>query len=382
MSAKKTILILSDWFLPGCLAGGPIQSVASLTKQLETEFNFKIITTDRDFKAKEPYKTITPNCWTMFDDRSVFYISQNNLTPEFLLNIIQTTSHDVIYLNSLFSKHFAINPLKWKQQGKIKAPIILAPRGMFGNSALLVKPLKKKLFFIYTKLFGLFKNIHWQSTSPQETLDIKKHIGNNVKLTEITNLAHTPEAVTFIEKKSGELKLCFIARILGIKNLDVAIDVLKGITKFPLIFDIYGPKEDTDYWNLCEAKIKTLPPNIICAYKGVLHPNEIGKTLSAYHALLLPTQTENFGHVIVETFLQGRPVIISDNTPWRGLETKKVGYDISLIYKEKFTEAIQQLIKLDNEEFQVMSKNCISYINKELNIEDIKAKYITLFNQP
>ena len=382
MSAKKTILILSDWFLPGCLAGGPIQSVATLTKQLETEFNFKIITTDTDFKANEPYKTITPNCWTTFDGRSVFYISQPNLTPEFLLNLIQTTPHDVIYLNSLFSKHFAINPLKWKQQAKIKTPIILAPRGMFGNSALLVKPLKKKLFFIYTKLFGLFKNIHWQSTSPQETLDIKKHIGTNVKLTEITNLPHTPEDITYIEKKSGELKLCFIARILGIKNLDVAIDILKDFTKSPITFDIYGPKEDAAYWNLCEAKIKTLPANISCTYKGVLQPNEIGKTLSTYHALLLPTQTENFGHVIVETFLQGRPVIISDNTPWRDLETKKIGFDISLVHKEKFTEAIQQLIQLNNEQFQLVSKDCINYINIQLNIEDIKAKYIALFNKP
>jgi glycosyltransferase involved in cell wall biosynthesis len=382
LSAKKTILILSDWFLPGCLAGGPIQSVATLTKHLEAEFDFKIITTDRDFKANEPYKTITPDCWTNYEGRSVFYISQNNLTPEFVLNVIQTTAHDVIYLNSLFSKHFAVNPLKWKQQGKIKAPIILVPRGMFGNSALLVKPLKKKLFFIYTKLFGLFKNIHWQSTSPQETLDIKKHIGSSVKLTEITNLPHTPEAITIIEKKSGELKLCFIARILGIKNLDVAIDVLKNITKYPVTFDIYGPKEDIEYWNLCETNIKTLPANITCTYKGVLQPTEIGKTLSAYHALLLPTQTENFGHVIVETFLQGRPVIISDNTPWRGLEAKQVGFDVSLTHKEKFTEVIQQLIQLDNEGFQAMSKNCISYINTQLNIEDIKAKYIRLFNQP
>ena len=75
-------------------------------------------------------------------------------------------------------------------------------------------------------------------------------------------------------------------------------------------------------------------------------------------------------------------MIISDNTPWRELEIKLVGFDISLTHKEKFTEAIQQLIQLDNEGFQAMSKNCINFINTELNIEDIKAKYITLFNQP
>ena len=42
MSAKKTILILCDWFLPGYLAGGPIQSIATLTQQLGNDIDFKI----------------------------------------------------------------------------------------------------------------------------------------------------------------------------------------------------------------------------------------------------------------------------------------------------------------------------------------------------
>jgi hypothetical protein len=156
--AKKTILILCDWFLPGYLAGGPIQSIATLTKHLGNDINFKIITTDRDFKADSAYKTIATNCWTTYDGRSVFYVSPENLNSEFILNIVQNTAHDALYLNSLFSKQFTINPLKWKKQGKIKSPIILAPRGMFGNSALSVKPVKKKLFFSYAQLVGLFKN--------------------------------------------------------------------------------------------------------------------------------------------------------------------------------------------------------------------------------
>jgi glycosyltransferase involved in cell wall biosynthesis len=301
--AKKTILILCDWFLPGYLAGGPIQSIATLTKHLGNDINFKIITTDRDFKADSAYKTIATNCWTTYDGRSVFYVSPENLNSEFILNIVQNTAHDALYLNSLFSKQFTINPLKWKKQGKIKSPIILAPRGMFGNSALSVKPVKKKLFFSYAQLVGLFKNIHWQSTSAQETLDIKKHIGENIQLTEISNLPHSPDLITTIEKKSGELKLCFIARILDIKNLAFAIEILKNITGYPVTYDIYGPKEDLDYWNACELKAKELPKNITFSYKGILQPNDIGKTLSAYHALLLPTQTENFGHAVLLLFL-------------------------------------------------------------------------------
>ena len=86
----------------------------------------------------------------------------------------QHTPHDAIYLNSLFSKFFTVYPLKWRLQQKIKSNIILAPRGMLRDGALAVKPIKKQVYLLYAKLTGLFKNVHWQSTSSQETVEIKK----------------------------------------------------------------------------------------------------------------------------------------------------------------------------------------------------------------
>ena len=149
MIAKKTILILCDWFLPGYLAGGPIQSIATLTKQLGDAIDFKIITTDRDFKSKKPYENIAINTWTNYDGRAVFYISPENMNSEFVLKLIKETPHDIIYMNSLYSRLFTIFPLKWKLQKKIHSKIVLAPRGMLRDRALAVKPLKKHLFLMY-----------------------------------------------------------------------------------------------------------------------------------------------------------------------------------------------------------------------------------------
>lgn len=147
MSAKKNILMLCDWFLPGYLAGGPIQSAATLTTQLGCDINFKIITTDRDFKSTKSYENVKLNVWTNYEGRDVFYVSPENMNPCFILKLIRETPHDALYLNSLFSKLFTIYPLKWKQQNKINSKIVLAPRGMLRDGALAVKPLKKQLFF-------------------------------------------------------------------------------------------------------------------------------------------------------------------------------------------------------------------------------------------
>ncbi len=380
MTAKKNILILCDWFLPGYLAGGPIQSIANLTNVLCDEFNFKIITTDRDFKSNKAYENIKSNEWTNFENRTIFYVSPENLNESFLLGLIKNTPHDVMYLNSLFSKHFTINVLKWKAKHKINSTIILAPRGMFSNGALAIKPLKKKFFFIYAKFFGLFNAICFQATNKQEANEIKLKMGKVVLIKEVSNLPQVAKDVMTIEKKTNQLNLFSISRISSIKNINYAIDILKEIKTLNVTFDIFGPIEDRIYWETCLENAKILPNNILFNYKGIAKPNEIGDTISKYHALFLPTQNENFGHIIVETLQHGRPVVISDQTPWRNLENESVGFDVSLTDKQKFINAIEKLGELDQTEFNTITIHCVSYINSKLNIEDIKKQYIKLFN--
>ena len=379
MSAKETILILCDWFLPGSLAGGPIQSIVTLTKNLAKDLDFKIITTDRDLNSNKSYENIKINEWTIFENRTVFYVSPENLTSEFILNLIKKTPHDVLYLNSLFSKFFAVFPLQWKKQRKLNSTIVLAPRGMLRDGALAVKPLKKKLFLRYAKTLGLFNDITWQSTSADETHEIKKRIHKKAIVIEAANFPYTPNHFTTITKNTCELKLCFIARIVDIKNLLFAIDTLKSIKNCKLIFDIYGPKEDENYWKQCEENAKQLPANISFNYKGFLKSNEVEDALNKYHALFLPTQTENFGHVIVQSLMQGRPVIISNNTPWQNLKKHNAGFDISLTDTLKFIESINELAKLNQTEYNIISNASLSYINKQLNIETIKENYLKMF---
>jgi glycosyltransferase involved in cell wall biosynthesis len=380
LTAKKDILILCDWFLPGYLAGGPIQSIANLTQELSDEFNFKIITTDRDFKSNKSYENIKSNEWTNFENRTVFYVSPENLNESFLLALIKNTPHDAIYLNSLFSKHFTINVLKWKAKHKINSNIVLAPRGMFSNGALAIKPLKKKLFFIYAKFFGLFNTIYFQATTKQEASEIKLKMGSHVIIKEASNLPHSASDSNPVEKKVNELNLFSISRISPIKNINFAIDILKEIKTLNVTFDVFGPIEDRIYWETCLENAKKLPNNILFNYKGIAKPNEIGDTISKYHALFLPTQNENFGHIIVETLQHGRPVVISDQTPWRNLENNAVGFDISLTDKQKFVNAIEKLGSLNQSEFNPITTDCVSYINSKLNREEIKKQYINLFN--
>ncbi len=180
-----------------------------------------------------------------------------------------------------------------------------------------------------------------------------------------------------LKKNKEELKVIFLSRIRDNKNLKFALDILKDFD-FEITFGIYGPIEDDDYWKQCQHMIKQLPSNIKCKYYGSVKPEDIASTMRKYHCLLLPTMTENFGHVIAESMFSGVVPIISDQTPWLDLKKKQAGWDISLENKDGYKKAIETLYNM-GDEYAELSKNTMSYVEKRLNIEKMKKDYIDLF---
>src|SRR5665811_1142758 len=97
-----------------------------------------------------------------------------------------------------------------------------------------------------------------------------------------------------------------------------------------ITFDIYGPIYNQEYWNKCLNLINQIPKHIVITYKGILPHHELDTTLKKYHALLLPSTGENYGHIIIEAMINGCIPIISNKTPWINLATQNVGFDIAL----------------------------------------------------
>jgi glycosyltransferase involved in cell wall biosynthesis len=381
LSTKPTILIFIDWFWPGYLAGGPVQSIVSLVNYLHTDFNFKIVTTSSDLNSKTKYQGIETNKWTRSPlNCDVFYADVETLNPEAIKKIIDGVSFDKVYINSFFSKNFSIVPLQILNKYYKDKPVVFAPRGMLGAGALAIKKLKKRLFIVYSKLIGLHSNVVWHATSAQEEGEIKKVIDPKTQIVRISNLPKKMGSVSSRKKEKNKLNACFISRISEKKNLSYALEVLREIKDAGVEYSIYGPLEDEVYWEKCKELIKTLPKNITVAYKGSLAPGEIETALSKEHVLFLPTLNENFGHSIVEALLCGCPAIISDQTPWNDLEVNTAGFAIDLNNRQKFAEAISHYAELDDAEFSAASERAINYISNKIDLKAIADQYKKLFN--
>ena len=223
----------------------------------------------------------------------------------------------------------------------------------------------------------IYKRVTFHATDQIECDRIKDMFGINTAtiLPNVPKVRNNNEA---LHKMKNELKVIFISRIRDNKNLFLALKAL-SYCKGDISFDIYGPIEDETYWEQCQLKVQRLPQNISIEYKGIVAPSEISNVMRQYHALLLPTKTENFGHVIVEAMQSGVVPIISDQTPWVNLEENEAGWSLDLKDIESFTTAINTLYAMDGEEYAELSGNTIKYITQKLNIDELKLKYIELF---
>lgn len=373
-----TILVFVAYYLPGYKAGGPIRTIDNMVDRLSDYFTFKIITLDRDLGDITPYPGIKQNTWNQVGKAMVYYLKPTSISWKNFKRLMKDTSCDLIYLNSFFSWNFTIKPLILRKIGVInkKTPIILAPRGEFSLGAIHLKSFKKKIFLLFSKVFGLYNDIIWQASSEFEKEDIKRVMGKNKEILiapVIPSLFNEGNVDLLGFKSSGYLKCVFISRISPKKNLKYALELLKNVNG-QVEYNIYGPIEDKNYWNECLSIIKSLPENITVTYQGVLAHQDVFKVFTKHHLFLFPTLGENFGHVIIESLTAGCPVIISDQTPWRDLEKEGAGWDLPLGKSELFQKAIQQCINMDKNEFRLLSRNAKKYgINRSNNDKILEA---------
>ncbi|MBV6485334.1 MAG: Glycosyltransferase Gtf1 [Flavobacteriales bacterium] len=375
---KTKLLIFIDWYKPGFKAGGPIRSISNLVDQLYDKAELFIITSNCDYLENIPYNTIKTEEWNTIDNAQVFYLSKKNTNAKTIKKLIEEVKPDCVYCNSLFSYYFSLLPIYIAKKLKIRT--VLAVRGMLSKGSLGVKSRKKTFFLRSAKFIGYFNNIIFHATTNEEKNDIENAFGRDSTIIVANNLSQK-KSITFIKKhkNTNELKLISVARISPEKNTLFAIEILKNCRN-NIVFDIYGPIYNQEYWEKCKIAINHLPKNVIVNYKGVLNHDDLDTTLTNYHALFLPSTGENFGHIIIEAMINSCVPIISDKTPWKDLESQKIGFDLPLENKELFAEKINFLTSLSDENFCEYSFNAYQFgVKINSNHQSIEA-YKQLFN--
>lgn len=349
--SQPRILVLLDYYIPGYKSGGPLRTIANMVTRLGRRFDFWVLTRDRDATDTAPYPGVRADAWVEVGQARVWYASPGGLGARAIRQRVAEVGPDVIYLNSFFSK-LTVRTLALRRAGLIPPlPVVLAPRGEFAPGALRLKAPKKRAYMTLARVAGLYRGLIWQASASHEAADIGRVVGiGDPSIAPDIPAPLGPPGPPAPPKAPGRLRLVYVARIAAVKNLHMLLELLPRL-RGDVELAIYGPLREPAYWAQCQALIAALPPSVRVRYEGPVEHEGVAAAMAWGHAYVLPTLGENFGHSILEALALGRPVVISDMTPWRALEADRAGWDLPLT-PEAWVTALQRLVDMDHEALQ------------------------------
>lgn len=367
------IFISIPWFLPAFRAGGPVQSVANLVKEFHEGIEYFIFCGDVDLNGAE-LENIETNQWTRFNDHTQVWYAGPEKISDTLVKLVEAEKPDYLFIIGVFSWHYNIVPMIFCKGTKR----ILSTRGMLHQGALSQKKWKKKIYLQLFKLMEYHYKISFHATDEEEAKFIRNYFG---KVANVFIAGNFPNKISFlpvVTKEPGSLKLLTIALISPMKNILLILGALRKAAG-NIEYHIYGPIKDDQYWDKCKEIIKALPENIKVIYEKEIEPQKIKQALEKAHVFILPSKSENFGHALFEALSAGRPVITSNNTPWKNLNESMAGINVSIDDSEEIIKAIDFFVKMNQEEMEKWSRSAFSYSEKSIDVEEIKKSYSLMF---
>jgi len=377
---KPRVLLVYDYFSPAFKAGGPIQSLVNLVQALHDKYEFYVLAGCYEYGENKPMPGIRVNEWNNWNGMcSVYYWRSSVMDIRNVRREIQSLKPDIVFINGIYSPYFNILPL-YLMKGR--ARLVISARGMLHAGALSQKSFKKKLFLFLLEKLNLLQGVIFHATDEQESLFIKKQFGSSSHVTIAGNFPRRMSYKEPAEKQYGSLKMASIALISPMKNHLHVLEALLSV-KGQVKYVIAGPVKDADYWKACCAVINSLPENIKVEYLGPVEPAKTTALIEDSDIIVLPSKSENFGHAILEALQVGRPVITTDQTPWKDLQISKAGFTLGLQdLTVHISKCLQYYTDLAGAAMQSESKNARSYAEQHIHFSELNGQYESLFGKP
>ena len=368
------ILVVSGGYLPAQKYGGPVVSLLNFTENLGDCYSIDILCRNHDLHDQTPFEGIHRG-FQQVGKAQVCYLPDESLNGKTFAEVIRERKPDFLYLSSIFDAKLNVPLLRLaKKQG---LPVVYAPRGELSPAVLSMKGFKKKLFLRLMRLSGLYKNVFFQASSPQEREMTSRALRvPETRVLVAPNLPAAPTEAQRSEKKTGELRIIFLARIHRSKNLAYAIEQVSRLHG-KITFDIYGTLEHEDYWQECKALMGKAPQNVCIRYCGSVPVGSAGEVFGKYDCFLFPTLSENYGQVIAEAVQAGTlPIISRGTTPWDDLCG---GYAAPLSRPEEFVDELQKLCGMTETEIAERRTQLLHYGERKLDTKRLVEQTKALF---
>jgi len=378
------ILLISYYFLPGFEGS---TSLFTIIADMLAKNGHKVWVITHKFEGLE-FKT-HPNIKIVFVSSELPFGENKTSLSETIrftlaairvgLKIIKKEKIDIIHSNAIaalagawisyFSskKHimllhdvYSVDPNFWKEWKKQK--------GNSGLNALLGRLLEK----VYKN--SRYAAIHTVSEASRDDL-IKFGIKKPIYV--IHNAIPIKEAEAV---KTNPYQFVYVGRLVFYKNIQVVIRALKLVKeKFPkinLIIIGKGP-----YRNDLEKLVEQYRVQNNVTFKVHVSEEEKNHIIASSQALVFPSLFEGFGLVILEAFMQKKPVLVSNVRPMTDIvEDKKTGLVLPINDEKAWAEAIEHILE-NLQEAQKMGENGRKVLEERYVHEKMNRKILEMYDE-
>lgn len=352
-------------------AGGVANAVYWLAKNLEKKGVQPIIVSSNKGVAAE----IPLNHWIENESGNVIFVKTRSLNfpvRQTIVSLRNLFSADVIHLSSIFyppaffsaTAGLILNKkLVWSTRGEIE-------RFALSHSSRRKRPI---LWFI-KKVFRDHAVFH--STSDAETASITGTFGNSSKIVQLPDYIEIPP----LAQHSPGKYLLFIGRfhpIKGIDNLINAISASDAFLESDYVLKVAGkgiPEVEMAIRNLVSEK--NLDHKV--TFVGHVEGQEKEELFANAYFTIVPSHSESFGIVVLESLAQNTPVLASKGSPWEILEKEKVGFWTENS-SEELANSIDKLLRMDSTEYQGYRERGRDFVRRDFDITVNIDKWLEVY---
>ena len=353
-------------------AGGPANTIYWITKNLKNHgFEPIIVSTD---KGLQP--SVELNKWLDSDGGKTIYVKTPYLNfpiHQTITSLLNFARADIVHLSSFFFPTSFVTAFAARF---LKKKIVWSARGELDTAALNHSSLRKRpILWSIKKFIGQYPVFH--STCDEETAYIKKVFGEEARVFQIPNYIEIPAK---IERNAGKY-LLYIGRIhpkKAIDNLIKAVSISEEFMKSQFVLKIAGTGKK-EFVSDLKRLIEKLDLNEKVYIVGQVEGIEKQRILTDAFWTIMPSHTENFGIVVLESLSQSTPVIASTGSPWASLETEKIGFWTENS-PETLASKINQILKMPGDEYKDYRQRCRSFVERNFDISENIDKWIDLYN--
>jgi len=379
------ICLVSSSFYPATFYGGPISATWDLSKKL-AENGHEIYVSTTNANGEKKLAVECNNFLEMENNVFVKYYNEqltNKFSVSFLFGIwSDIKKSDIVYVQYLFHYSVLFSLLFSVIQ---KKKIIVCPRGSFS-----VFTLNNKLPFIKLLLLDFFikpmvNKIVWQASSYLEERDILNKFPNaDVKIIN-DGIDYESFQNSIIVSRNELLKIFTgitfndvsnvffsMGRLHKIKGFDVLIDAFNLFLEKDKCAKLIIAGDDDGVGTQLKNQIKKLNLCSSVFLIGAANFEDKKLLLNNCDYFTLASEFESFGIVITEALSCGKPVVISNKTPWKDIQINNCGI-LADNEKHSFNDAFSKII---NERYD--SSLIKSYVKKNYDWVVIVSKFINL----